>query len=162
MFFLPSGTTVSGVSNGYLNVHGTRRVIQQMDGISGDIPPGGQRVVRLSVGGTALPSGCTINGAPCSGGDATGDVVPPTEVTDLRLVDGVLYWRPARDNVAVYRYNVHVHTSTDEARYILGTDFDPDVDGWAVPDLTDVQSIEVRVRDNSFNYSQPRSIRVWG
>lgn len=117
------------------------------------------------INNVATPYGCTINGVPCAGGPAAGDITPPTRPADLQVVEGTdgkryLQWTQSTDDTAVYQYVVDLRVGyTGRQRHLVAPwTFHPTRIFFV--DLTDVWTVTVRARDAAFNYSQSITIDI--
>lgn len=165
MFFLPAGTRIAAWTDSYVAQHGNRWVVTGIAGLSTPMAPGRTATAALIMSGTGKPYACTINGAPCIGGAATGDVSPPTRPTHLQVTvtargERYLQWTQSTDDTGVHQYMVELRrgTSGRERQLIAPWTFTPT--RIYVTDLTGVHTVIVSARDAAFNYSQPTSISI--
>lgn len=110
-FDLPSGTSVGTYWDSLKSGSGNHHVFTNRE-YNGRIAPGGSTSFGYIVSGSGVPSGCTINGAACSGGGGGGDTQPPTVPSGLHSTGATstsvsLAWNASSDNVGVTGYDVY-------------------------------------------------------
>ncbi|MEV0678873.1 cellulose binding domain-containing protein [Actinosynnema sp. NPDC050436] len=109
-FDLPAGTTVTNSWNAALTRTGQHFRFANA-GFNGRIRPGGTAGFGLTVSGHGLPTGCTVDGTPCTGGGPAPDTTAPT-APGLPVVTGAtsstvsLQWQQSEDDVGVAEYQV--------------------------------------------------------
>ncbi|SDY48043.1 Right handed beta helix region [Amycolatopsis xylanica] len=79
-FDLPSGTTVSNSWSSVMTKTGQHYKFTNTS-TNGKIKPGGTTGFGFNAAGLGLPSGCSVNGAPCGGGTPTTTPTTPTSTT---------------------------------------------------------------------------------
>lgn len=118
-FDLPAGERLTSAWSAKLSSSGSHYVLTD-ESWTHSIAPGGSVEVGFqgSYGGQfAAPTGCMLNGEPCSGGGSTtADTSPPTAPTNLVASSPTtssigLSWAASSDDVGVTRYYVYQGSS---------------------------------------------------
>lgn len=108
-FDLPSGVTLGSFWDATLTSSG-QHVTAVNRNYNGTVAPGSSVTFGFLVnGGSATPTGCTVNGGACDGSD--GDNTPPSAPANLHVTGTTansvtLAWSPSSDNVGVTGYQV--------------------------------------------------------
>ncbi|MBW4718411.1 cellulose binding domain-containing protein [Saccharothrix obliqua] len=149
-FDLPAGSRVTNSWNAALTRTGQHHRFVNA-GSNGRVRPGGTAGFGFNVSGLGLPTGCTVNGSPCTGGGPAPDTTPPTtpgtpRVTDVTATSISLAWNASTDDTAVTDYQVLVGstvlaTTTSAATPVSGL----------IPDTA--YTFTVRARDAAGNTS---------
>ncbi|MFE6746396.1 cellulose binding domain-containing protein [Kitasatospora purpeofusca] len=86
-FDLPAGTTVTSSWSATRTQAGQRHTFTNLS-YNGDVAPGREESFGFNAGGLGLPSGCTVDGAPCGGGPGTASPTASPTVTPTATPTG--------------------------------------------------------------------------
>jgi chitinase len=123
-FDMPSGTSVGTYWDAILTQSGSHYAFTNRE-YNGTLAPGASASFGFVVSGTGDPSGCTLNGASCTGsGGGGGDTQAPSVPGGLRVTahsssSVSLAWDASTDNVGVTGYEVYQGSSS--ATTVTGT-----------------------------------------
>lgn len=126
-FDLPAGTSIGNHWNAELTRSGTRYVFTNLPW-NGTLAAGASTSFGWLASGAGTPQACTINGAPCAGGDVGGsDFSPPTIPANPRTSSTsqtfTMHWDASTDNVGVTGYEIFSNGSrlatTTETSYSM-------------------------------------------
>ena len=151
-FDLPPGSSVANAWNSVLTRDGQHYRFANA-GFNGRIRPGGTASFGFNVSGLGLPTGCTVDGAPCDGGGPVPDTSAPTvpgspRVTGVTAGSVSLAWSASADDVGVTDYQVLSGTTvvaSASATAVTVTGLLPGTD----------YAFAVRARDAAGNVSGP-------
>jgi chitinase len=115
VFDLPSGSSVGTYWDALLTQSGSRYTFRNRD-YNASVAPGASVVFGFVVSGSAVPSGCTLNGAPCGGGGGGSDTQAPSAPSGLTVTGHTsssvsLSWSASSDDVGVSGYEVYQGSS---------------------------------------------------
>jgi chitinase len=150
-FDLPSGTTAGTYWDATLTQTGSHYAFKNRD-YNGSVAPGASASFGFVVSGTASPTGCTLNGAACTGGGGGGSDTQAPSVPGGLAVTGhtsssvSLSWSASTDNVGVTGYEVYQGSSL--ATTVTGTS--ATVSGLSA---STAYAFKVRARDAAGNLS---------
>jgi chitodextrinase len=122
-FDLPSGTTAGTYWDATLTQTGSHYAFKNRD-YNGSIAPGASTSFGFVASGTGTPTGCTLNGASCTGDGGGTDTQPPSVPGGLTVTGHTsssvsLSWTASTDNVGVTGYEVYQGSSL--ATTVTGT-----------------------------------------
>lgn len=122
-FDLPSGTTAGTYWDATLVQSGAHYAFTNRE-YNGTLAPGASASFGFVVAGTGDPSGCTLNGASCTGSGGGGDTQAPSvpgglHVTGQTSSSVSLAWNASTDDVGVTGYEVYQGSSS--AATVTGT-----------------------------------------
>lgn len=123
-FDLPAGTTAGTYWDALLTQSGSHYVFKNRE-YNGTLAPGASASFGFVAGGTGSPTGCELNGAPCTGsGGGGGDTQAPSVPDGLRVTGHTsssvsLAWDASTDDVGVTGYEVYQGSSS--AATVTGT-----------------------------------------
>lgn len=75
-FGLPAGTTIASAWDAARTTSGTRQSFAN-ESYNADVAPGASVTFGFTTSGTGQPTGCTLNGEPCTGGPTPPPTTPP-------------------------------------------------------------------------------------
>ncbi|GAA0316644.1 hypothetical protein GCM10010151_03240 [Actinoallomurus spadix] len=113
-FDLPPGSSVGTYWDALLTQSGSHYTFKNRD-YNASVPAGGSVSFGFVASGAGTPTGCTLNGAACTGGGGGGggsDTQPPSAPTGLRVTGHSassvsLSWTASTDDVGVTGYEVY-------------------------------------------------------
>lgn len=102
VFDLPSGTTPGAYWDALMTGSGNRYTFRNRE-YNGTLAPGASTTFGFTASGSGSPTGCTLNGASCGGGQNPGDTTPPSVPSNLRSTGATsgsisLAWNPSTDD----------------------------------------------------------------
>jgi len=129
-FDLPSGTSLGTYWDSLMTSSGSRYTFKNRE-YNGTLAPGASTTFGFIASGSGSPVNCTLNGAPCGGGQNPGDTTPPSVPSSPRSTGTTstsisLAWNASTDNSGtvkdyrVYEGSAVVATVTGTTATISG------------------------------------------
>lgn len=123
-FDLPPGTSLGTYWDSLMTSSGSRHTFRNRE-YNGTLAPGASTTFGFTASGSGSPANCTLNGAPCAGGQNPGDTTPPSVPSSPRATGTTsssisLAWNASTDNSGTVK-DYRVYEGSSVVATVTGT-----------------------------------------